>query len=544
MDKKSRVRRQWGNRRTLPQRLEAHFGDRVIACYRGRPGNLNQFIADAVLRNPEGEALVFGQARLTWRELDLQIGRVTMGLKSNGLQRGDRVALLLRNRPEFIVLFFAVLRLGAVVVPLNTREQKPELEYVLNHSEAKLLVYEKNIEERLPDPERTPSLIHRISLGTANGPDSYASALLCGNVCTEAVPVDEEDTAAIMYTSGTTGRPKGAMLSHLGIMHSAMSYCFCMNLSAVDRSIAAVPLSHVTGVVALMATMAYCRGTLVLMDEFKAAEFLALAARERITHSLLVPAMYNLLLLHQDFSQHDLSAWRVGGYGGAPMPLATVTALATKLPRLGLMNIYGATEATSPATIMPPEQTLAHIDSVGLALPCAEILIMDEEGHALPSGSTGEVWIKGPMVVRGYWNDPAATATEFIGGYWRSGDIGFMDEGGYLRVLDRKKDLINRGGYKIYSAEVESVITEHSGVIEAALVSVPCPVLGERAYAFVTVLDPGISPDDLKKFCAERLSDYKVPEDFIISASLLPRNANGKLLKRELRSRAEKLWSQ
>jgi acyl-CoA synthetase (AMP-forming)/AMP-acid ligase II len=503
-------------------RYEAHFGDRVVRCFAERPHSLYEIFAEAVSRNGNGEALICGDERLTWRALEERVARVAGGLSLRKIGRGDRVALLLGNRIEFVVTLFAAARLGAIAVPLNIREQKPELAYVLEHCGAELVVHETELANRLPE------MRHRIST------DEFHVLLENGNA--EPVAVHEEDTAALLYTSGTTGRPKGAMLSHLGIVHSAMHYVRGMGLTAADRSIAAVPLSHVTGLIALIATMARCAGTLVLLPAFKAADFLALAARERMTHTVLVPAMYNLCLLERDFDRHDLGFWRIGGYGGAPMPLPTIARFAEKLPRLGLMNLYGATETTSPTTMMPAHETARRSDSVGLAVPCGEIAVMDDAGREVAPGEPGELWIKGPMVVRGYWNDAAATGREFTGGFWHSGDVGSVDAQGFFYVFDRKKDLINRGGYKVYSAEVESVLLEHPGLVEAAVVAVPCPVLGERVHAFVTVRAPGLlTGKALQAFCAERLADYKVPEGFTLRTEPLPRNANGKVLKRALR---------
>jgi O-succinylbenzoic acid--CoA ligase len=293
-------------------------------------------------------------------------------------------------------------------------------------------------------------------------------------------------------------------------------------------------MSHVTGVIALIAAMVRAAAALIVMPAFKAAEFLELAAQERMTHSLMVPAMYNLCLLDPAFDAARLSAWRVGGYGGAPMAPATIARLAEKLPGLNLMNAYGSTETTSPVTLMPPSETAARSDSVGCAVPCADILVMDDDGRELRDGEAGELWLGGPMVVPGYWNDPAATAENFVAGHWRSGDIGSKDAEGYVRVFDRKKDMINRGGYKIYSVEVENALMSCPGVVEAAVVAEPCPVLGERVHAFV-VAGAGVAPADLKRHCAGVLADYKVPETITLSAEPLPRNANGKLLKRNLR---------
>ncbi|HET9205131.1 MAG TPA: fatty acid--CoA ligase family protein, partial [Burkholderiaceae bacterium] len=246
---------------------------------------------------------------------------------------------------------------------------------------------------------------------------------------------------------------------------------------------------------------------------------------------------YKLCLLDPQFDRFDLAAWRVGGYGGAPMPEATIAELAEKLPRLTLLNCYGATETTSPATVMPHGPAGGKADAVGVPLPCADVLVMDDDGRELPPGETGELWIGGPMVVPGYWANPEATAASFTAGWWHSGDLGSKDADGYVRILDRKKDMLNRGGYKIYSVEVENVLMAWPGMVEAAVVGKPCPVLGERVHAFVHA--PGSTRDDtaLRAFCAARLADYKVPETVTWTDAPLPRNANGKLMKRLLRER-------
>jgi long-chain acyl-CoA synthetase len=492
-------------------RAERHFGDRVLQCFAERPRGLTQMLEQAVARNGAGEALVCGETGLTWRELESRVASAAGVLAQRGIGAGDRVGVLLGNRIEFPMAVLAAARLGAIPVPIGIREQKPGLEYILRHCGAALLVHEAALAERVPDfvPWRVTA---EEFLGFSNG-----------NVKAEASPSGEDDVAAILYTSGTTGRPKGAMLSNLGIVHSALNYELCMEMSQSTRAMAAVPLSHVTGLIAMLAATVRCAGTLIVLPEFKARAFLELAARERMTHTLIVPAMYNLCLLDPDFAKFDLSSWQLGAYGGAPMPAATIAALAQKLPGLALMNAYGATETTSPATLMPPVETAHRRDSVGLAVPGAEIKVVEDE-----------LWIRGPMVVSGYWNDPAATAREFTDGFWHSGDVGSIDGDGFVRVLDRKKDMINRGGFKVYTAEVESALAEHPGVAESAVVGYACPVLGERVQAFVVVKN-NVGQDALREFCAQRLSDYKVPEKFILRSEPLPRNANGKVLKRELR---------
>jgi long-chain acyl-CoA synthetase len=248
-----------------------------------------------------------------------------------------------------------------------------------------------------------------------------------------------------------------------------------------------------------------------------------------------VPAMYLLCLMTPDFAKRDLAAWRVGGYGGAPMPVPTIDALAQAVPNLVLINAYGATETTSPVTMMPTGLTREHADSVGVALPCAQIVVMDEHGVEVPPGETGELWIGGPMVVPGYWDNPAATASSFTAGYWHSGDLGSVDARGFVRIFDRKKDMLNRGGFKVYSVEVENALMALPGVVEAAVIGRPCPVLGERVHAFLYA--PDVARDDAaaRAHCAARLADYKVPETLTWSDAPLPRNANGKVMKRVLR---------
>ena len=518
-------------------RLEAHYGDRVVRCFTDRPESLHSLLADSAVRFADREAVVCGDERLNWQQLLDLSGRLAAGLAARGIMAGDRVAMLIGNRSEFVTTLFAISRLGAIAVPISIREQTPGLAYMINDCTAAMIVHETDLADRLPAADDVPSVRHRVSIGPCAGSEAFGSVLATRPGAAPAA-VREEDIAVIMYTSGTTGNPKGATLTHLGIVHSSMHYQIAMGLTEADASIAAVPLSHVTGLVAMITTMARCGGKLVVMPAFRAAGFLALAARERMTHTLMVPAMYNLCLLEPDFDRHDLSAWRVGGYGGAPMPVATIERLAAKLPNLTLMNCYGSTETTSPATVMPQGDTAAHSDTVGRGLACAEIAVFDDDGRELPPCQLGELWIKGPMVVKGYWGNPGATAAGFTGGWWHSGDIGSIDADGYVKVVDRKKDMINRGGYKIYTIEVENALHGHPAVLECAVVAKPCPVLGERVHAFVSLRESAsVSPEALTAFCASRLSDYKVPESFTITDAPLPRNANGKLVKRDLRDR-------
>lgn len=523
----------WGD--TWPAvRQEAHFGERIVACFVDRPHSVHELLEDAERANPDGDALVCGDERLSYRALLERSSRCAAGLAARGVGRGDRVAMLLGNRIEFVVVLFAVARLGAICVPLSTREQTPGLRYMLAHCEAALLVHEAALAAVLPAADALPALRCRVSVGDCEGSEAFEALLAHGEGPAPA-DVDEEDTAAILYTSGTTGQPKGAMLTHLGIVHSSMHYQIAMGLGATDSSIAAVPLSHVTGLVAMVTTMVRSAGKLTIMPAFKAADFLQLAARERMTHTLMVPAMYNLCLLQPDLARFDLTHWRIGAFGGAPMPLESIRTLMRKAPSLTLMNCYGSTETTSPATLMPPGQAERRLATTGAPLACVEMRVMDASGRELPAGETGEIWIKGPMVVRGYWNNPQASADNFTAGFWHSGDIGAIDVDGYVSVVDRMKDMINRGGYKIYTIEVENALYTHPAVQECAVVAKPCPVLGERAHAFVSLKEGGVTEQALAAFVRPLLSDYKVPDSWTISTTPLPRNANGKLMKREMR---------
>lgn len=525
----------WPARITDLISVETHFDRTGIKCFADRPSDLNAMVQQAVARNPDGEALVCDDVRLTYRQLDGQIAAVAAGLAGLGLTKGDRVALLLANGPEFLIVLLASLRIGAIAVPINVREQTPELTEILNDCGASVLVHDADIVEKLPAAKDLPALQHRFSVGgPAMGSQAYET-LAAFDTPLAPVDLDEEDTAVILYTSGTTGRPKGAMLTHFNIIHSAMHFELCMDLGAGERSLLAVPASHVTGLVATLFTMLRTAGCSVILRAFKADDFLALAAREKVTQTLMVPAMYNLFLLRCTIADYDLSNWRIGGYGGAPMAESTIRELTEKLPDLILVNAYGATELTSPATILPLGLGAERADSIGITVPCGEIRIVDEQGRDVGPDVHGEMWIKGPMVVPGYWNNPAKTAQEFQDGFWKSGDIGSRDAEGFVRLHDRSKDMIIRGGYNIYSAEIENALTAHEAVIECAAIGQPDPVLGEKLHVFIQSSDPTLDANAVKAYCAARLADYKTPDFVTFTADPLPRNANGKIVKKTLR---------
>lgn len=513
-----------------PMRAEAHFGDRIVSCFAERPTNFHALLFDSAQKDPGAEALAevaeSGSRRLTWVEALEEVDQLASALVSRGAQRGDRIAMLLGNGVRFPLFLFAVARMGGIAVPISIRSSAAEVAHIIDDSGARLIVHDADLAEGVPGEGERPDC-EAIDLealgGTAPLPEL---ASLPG----------EEDTAMILYTSGTTGRPKGAELTHLGLVHAGIYYASAMSLGPRDRVLATVPLNHVTGIAALIAGPIRGGASLIIMEEFKARRFLDIAETEAMTYTLMVPAMYNLCLREPEFASRDLSSWRLGAYGGAPMPEATIRRLSEAVPGLQFANCYGSTESVIAQLVTPPELGYERRDYVGCELPGTRTRVMDTEGRECAPGEPGELWLSGPNVVKGYWNNAQATSENFFAGYWRSGDIGIKDADGFVRVMDRAKDMINRGGHKIYSAELESVLTAHDAVSEAAAIARPCPVLGERVHA-VVVLRSDVTQEELRSWAAGRLSDYKVPESFTLQREPLLRNPNGKVDKKVLRER-------
>jgi acyl-CoA synthetase (AMP-forming)/AMP-acid ligase II len=520
-----------------PLRRETHYGDRTMLCFADRPPTLAAMFDDLVTRFGDRPA-ISDDITLSYRELDARVRRIAAALTGIGVVKGDRVALFLGNCWEFLGVTLACNRIGALLVPIGTRQRRAELEFLLTNSGAKVLVFEAELSDQIPTGEDAPSLTHRfVAHGAAEGARTFDELIAADPAAAPLAQMHEDDTAVILYTSGTTGKPKGAELTHLSILHSAYAFARAHELTEHDRGLVAVPLSHVTGLVGVSYATLAAGGCVVLMRQaYKTADFLALASRERITWSILVPAIYTLAAMSPEFDRYDLSAWRIGCFGGAPMPVPTIEMLAKRLPQLQMRNAYGATETTSPTTIMPQACWRDHMDSVGQVVPYAHVRVLDADDNEVAPGEPGELLIAGPMVVPRYWQRPDANAKEFVNGYWRSGDIGSIDQDGFVRVFDRKKDMINRGGFKIFSAEVENVICGIDGVLETAIIGTPDPVLGERVNAIVVTTDGAtLSERDVAAYCAARMSDYKVPESIIIRTDPLPRNANGKIQKTVLR---------
>jgi O-succinylbenzoic acid--CoA ligase len=523
----------WPDQSRYQIQQESHFDGRSLKCFRPRSDSAYGIFSLAARKHPDAEALVGDGQRLTYSELAEAAGAVAARLRELGVRPGMRVAMYLANRIEFITVYLGILRLGAVAVPMDVRLKGPEIAHVVNHSGARVLLHEASLSGELPNRRDVLNLVACVAVSDdgIHWPEGQA-----GTPPQEHQVTDPEALATLLYTSGTTGLPKGAMLTHLNFAHSVIHFELILGLGqGRERTLLVVPASHVTGLLAIMSFL-WVGGAVIMSRAFKAPAFLKLAADERITHTVMVPAMYNLCLLQPDFSAYDLSNWRLGHFGGSPMPMATIQDLADRLPQLRLIDGYGATECCSPVALSPPDMPTGKRAAIGLPVHCAEIRIVGPDGRDLPTGETGEIWIRGPMVVPGYLDNPDANKANFTDGFWHSGDIGRLDEDGYLYISDRIKDVINRGGYKIYSVEVEGVLNRHPDVLESAVVAKSCPVLGERVHAFVTAKKAGLNAEKLFEYCATRLADYKQPETYTILDSPLPRNSGGKVLKRDLRN--------
>ncbi len=516
---------------------EKHFDSRQVKVYSTRPYNLTELLDETVKKFSEKEALIGHLQRFNYQKLSVLVNNLAANF-SRGWQvcKGDRVALLLNNSPEFAMALFALARLGAITVPINTRLKATELQFVLNDSGAKFLITDPVIWNELENKVSLLTTLEKVFITGEQIPEGTIpfSPLLMDASPVPSANVGEDETAVIMYTSGTTGKPKGAMITHLGMIHSALNYVQVLGTCPDERTLLTVPLFHVTGLIGQIIHMFVLGGTVVLMESYKTEHMIQLIEKEKITFTFVVPTIYVLMLLNANLDKYNLSAWRLAVYGGAPMSEDTVLKLCAKFPQVRLHNAYGATETSSPATILPHGHHLRKVASVGKPVPVGECKVMGD-WQELAANEVGELWIKGPHVVPGYWNNPKANVTEFTDGFWHSGDLAKIDDEGYVYILDRKKDMINRGGEKVFCVEVENVLYSHPKVMEAAVVGVPDVVFGELVKA-VVVLKPGetLTVEDVQQFISARLADYKIPK-YVDFTDALPRNPGGKVIKAMLK---------
>ena len=504
--------------------------------------------------------LVQGDRRLTYDEHNALVRRVAASLAELGIGHGDRVAILSANNVEWVVLWWAAAAIGAVVVPLNAWWKTDELEFGLQDSGAKLLFCDPKRWQAVRDRvEALPELDH-VFVVDLEEPDGFArpGVELLGDDPGKLpdAGVDEDDLFAILYTSGTTGRPKGATLTHRQALANLQNI-FCLGVANASRggeaapelssdvqsaALLVVPLFHVTGCLSTM-MLCYASGAkLVLMPpgRFDPDAAMATIESEKVTSFGGVPTIMWRIVESPNFEHYDLSTVQRVSYGGAPAAPELVQRIHERFPKVRktLATAYGLTESASVATSNTGDDYGSHPDSVGRPAPTIEIEVVDPDGAPVPTGATGEIWLRGPTIMRrGYWNRPDATAEAITrDGWFRSGDIGRFDEDGFLYLVDRAKDMIIRGGENVYCVEVEQILFEHPDVIDAAVVGVPHKVLGEEVKAVVQLKpDSTASAEDLRTYCSERLANFKVPEYVELRDEPLPRNPAGKVLKNLLR---------
>jgi acyl-CoA synthetase (AMP-forming)/AMP-acid ligase II len=518
-------------------------GEEVISgirldVYLNRPRTLSEIFNRTVQKNPKHEAFVYGDRRFSYGELARRVDSLAFQWKEEyGVRPGDRVMMLLRNTPEFVASFFAASQMGAISVPSNTRLKAPEIEYILKDSDPAILIVEPELWERvLQVKDRAPSL----KAVFITGPDKVSGAALFSDLISRTAPqksqnpATEEDVNSILYTSGTTGNPKGAMLCHRNFIANSMTAQALCRLSSQDKLLIMAPLFHVTALNSQLIKIVHAGATGVLMRAFKTEEILDTIEREQITEMTGVPAMYSMILQSPTLERRDLTSLRYCGYGGAPAPVEVIKTLKGKFPTWRLRNVYGLTEASSWVTMLPHEQTTIRPDSTGLPVPVVRLKIVNDRGEEAPPGEVGEILIKGPNVFKGYWRNPEATAESLKEGWFYTGDLGRFDEEGYLYVVDRKKEMVIRGGENIYCIEVENVLYQHPKIGEAAVTGVPDSILGEVVKA-ICVLKQGqqATETEIQEYCREYLADYKIPK-FVCFIDELPRNPAGKVIKKAL----------
>ncbi len=470
-----------------------------------------------------------------------------------GIRKGDRVAIAMRNFPEWSIAFWAAAAAGAVVVPLNAWMTGPELLYCLADCGARLLVADAQRAERLaPHLAGLPLeavLVARAERALPPGRLDFEAALADEGEL-PPVALDPEDDATIFYTSGTTGKPKGALGSHRNICTNLLSIAFARARTLLRRgeplpapgtapktaTLLSVPFFHATGCHSVLCASLYAGNKIVLMYRWDAERAMQLIEREKINGFGGVPSMAWQVIEHPNFERYDLSSIESIGYGGAPAAPELVARIKARFPRAMPGNGYGLTETSSVTSQNAAEDYQRKPDSAGLVIPVCDVRVVDAAGNDVAPGAVGELWVKGPNVVKGYWNKPAATAASFGGGWLRTGDLVRIDEEGFLYILDRVKDMLIRGGENVYCVEVEDALYSHPAVMDAAVIGIPHRVLGEEVGAVVQ-LKPGaqVGEETLRRHVAERLAAFKVPARIALRQEPLPRNANGKILKRELK---------
>jgi acyl-CoA synthetase (AMP-forming)/AMP-acid ligase II len=520
------------------------------------PTNMRQ-VAMAARTHGDRLFAIYEDERVTYEAWFRAVARMAAELRERGVAKGDRVALAMRNLPEWPVAFFAATTVGAICVPLNAWWTGPELAFGLANSGAKLLVCDAERWERIaPHRGELPDLEHALVsrsdaplegaeqledvLGTPKAYAALPSAEL------PQADIDPEDEATIFYTSGTTGQPKGALGTHRNLCTNIISSAYNGAIAFLRRGeeppapvqkvgLTVIPLFHVTACSAGLMGYVVAGHTMVFMHKWDPVKAFQLIEREKVNLTGGVPTIAWQLLEHPERANYDLSSLEAVAYGGAPAAPELVRKIHEEFGALPA-NGWGMTETMATVTGHSSEDYLNRPDSCGPPVAVADLKIVGDDGVTeLPVGEVGELWARGPMVVKGYWNRPEATAETFVDGWVRTGDLARLDEEGWCYIVDRAKDMIIRGGENIYSSEVENVLYDHPAVTDAALVAIAHPTLGEEPAAVVH-LAPGMSAteDELREWVAARLAKFKVPVRIAFVQDTLPRNANGKILKKDL----------
>jgi long-chain acyl-CoA synthetase len=538
---------------------EAEIRGVATKVYVAAPPNLAQ-VLELSRGWSEREFLVYQDERVTFEQHWQRAARFAHLLRERyGVRKGERVAIAMRNFPEWPVAFFGAAAAGAVVVPLNAWWKGDELAFALQDSTTSVLVVDDERAERLGaerlETLRRGSLRHVLQVrpegplleGVEPWPDFAHSA----PASLPDVDLAPEDDATIFYTSGTTGRPKGAVGTHRNSTSAIWNIFYVVSRAALraDRGagagsgegtpssyLLAIPLFHATGCQALLLPNVVAGGKLVMMHHFEPRRALELIERERITSIGGVPTIAWQILNFEDFERYDTSSVTSISYGGAPAPPELVRRLREAFP-LGMpSNGYGLTETSALATMNSGQDYVDKPTSVGLPTPVMDLKVVGKDAAELPAGEPGELWIKGPSVVRGYWERPEETAQSFTDGWLHTGDVATIDEDGFVTIVDRAKDMVIRGGENVYSVEVEDVLYEHPEVLDATVIGLPHSVLGEEVVAVVLRRSGSeLTEADLQAFVGERLAAFKVPSRVVFTDEPLPRNPAGKVLKRQLR---------
>ncbi len=502
--------------------------------------NIATMLRESADANPDKTLCHINDLSFTYAQVDEISGRVASALLATGLQRGDKVALQLPNLPQFLFTYFGLMKAGLVMVPLNPLLRAPEVAYHLQDSQAKVLVtFEMFAEEAC----KGAGELEGITTYVVNLPGSdvrpqgtkHFDELYFADDTRDIVPTNGDETAVLLYTSGTTGKPKGAELTHLNLYMNCTIAGELFAFQETDIGVAVLPLFHVFGLSSVLNTSVRYGGTIVLIPRFELEPVVDAIEKHRCTIFSGVPTMY-FGLLHMDTTGRDLSSLRVGISGGAAIPGEVIKAFEEKFPSCVVLEGYGLSESTSTTTFnVNAEQR--KVLSIGTPIWGVQVRVVNEDDEPLPPGEehVGEIVIRGHNIMKGYYNNPEATAEAFKNDWFHTGDLAYQDKDGYFFIVDRKKDLVIRGGYNVYPREVEEVLYEHPAVAEVAVIGRPDPKLGEEVLAYVA-LKPGASaePAELVAHCKERLAAYKYPREVRI-VDELPKGATGKILKKELR---------